>query len=171
IATFDPFANSSYGPNEIGYNPPVPNTADGRFTLTTCNSGNSVPFDQAAPSQLPSTYTCTLNYSSLSTTSQAVTTGSSNTFSLDRSYSGSVWGNQLTLDFKYAYTVATTTEVDSSIAITQASSAVASITGLPCDNTVPNVGPCVPPYNGPTEFDIYSDNLWGTFMFAPVHYF
>jgi len=23
----------------------------------------------------------------------------------------------------------------------------------------------------PTQFDIYQDNLYGTFMFAPVHYY
>ncbi len=171
IATFDPFSNSSYGTDEIGFNPPATNTPDGRFTLTTCNSGNSVPFDQAAPSQTPGIYTCTLNYSNLSTTSLAVTTSSSNTFSIDRSYSGSVFGNNLTLDFKYANTVTSTTEVDNSIATTQASSATASITGLACNNSVADIGPCVPPYDGPTEFDIYSDNLWGTFMFAPVHYY
>jgi hypothetical protein len=36
-------------------------------------------------------------------------------------------------------------------------------------------GPCVPQYDAsgmqPTQFDIYQDNLYGTFMFAPVHYY
>jgi hypothetical protein len=171
IAKFDPFSNSSYGLNQIGYIPPVPNTADGRYSLTTCNSGNSVPFNQSSPSQTPGTYTCTLNYSSLSTTSQALSTSNSNTFSIDQSFSGGLFFAKLTIDLKYSNTVTTTTEADSSISQSQASAALASISGLSCNNSVPYLGPCVPSYNGPIEFDIYSDNLWGTFMFAPVHYF
>ena len=175
IASFDPFSNSDYGPNEIGFIPPNPSTSDNRFTMTTCNSGNSVPYLQAPPSQTPGTYTCTLNYSTLTTTAKALTTSSTNTFSIDRSYSGSIFSNNLTVDFQYAYTVNTQTEVDSSVAITQSSSSVASITGPACGNTVLGVGPCIPVYdafgNEPEQFEIYQDNFYGTFMFAPVHYY
>jgi hypothetical protein len=175
IATFDPFSNSSYGPSQIGFVPPIPSTYDNRFTLTTCNAGNSVSYLQAAPSQTPGPYTCTLNYSTLTTTAQALTTSSTNTFSIDRSYAGSIFSNNLTFDFQYAYTVSTQTEVDSSIATTQSSSSVANITGPACGNSVLGVGPCIPVYdalgNEPEQFDIYQDNLYGTFMFAPVHYY
>lgn len=172
IAGYDPFSSSSYGTTEIGYAPPNPTTADNRFTLTTCNNGNSVSFLQAAPSATPGAYTCTLNYSNLTTNAKSKTTETTNTFSIDRSYSGSIFQSDLSIDLAYQYTTDTITEVDSSIATTTSTSAQASITGLPCGNTKPGVGPCVPVWNGPpTQFNIYEDNLYGTFMFAPVHYF
>jgi hypothetical protein len=171
IAQYDPFSNSSYGPNEIGSDPPVPSTPDNRFTITLCNGGNSVDFDQADPSQSPSNYTCSLSYSNMTSSAQDYTNSTTTTFSLDRSYSGSVFQNNLTLDFKYSDTTTTTTEVDSSISNTQSSSAAVNIIGLPCDNVNPYLGPCVPVYNGPTQFMVYQDDLWGTFMLAPIDYF
>jgi hypothetical protein len=179
IAAADPFSSNVYGPNDIGFVPPSPSTPDNRFTLTTCNSGNSVSYDQPAPSQTPGPYTCTLQYSNLTTNAQAQIVGSSTTFSLDRSFTiggyDAGFGGDLTLDLKYAYTTTSQTEVDSSISTTQSSSSVASITGPACGNAVLGVGPCVPEYdaagNEPIQFNIYQDNLYGTFMFAPVHYF
>jgi hypothetical protein len=179
IAAFDPFSNSSYGPTEIGYNPPNPNTPDGRFTLSTCNSENSISYGQAPPSQSPQTYTCTLSYSNLSTTAEALTISASDTFSIDNSFtsSGSFadFGYSFTEDVKLADTFTYQFEVDNSISTTQSTSALASITELACNNKVADVGPCVPVYdsgyNEPVEFFIYQDNLYGTFMFAPVDYF
>lgn len=179
IAAFDPFDSSSYGPDEIGYDPPIPDTADGRFTLTTCNGGNSVSYGQAAPSQAPSNYTCTLSYSSLTTNAEAFTFTASDTFSIDNSFTeGGVtngFGTTFTEDVKFANTFSYQFEVDNSISTTQSSSALLSITDLACNNTTPDIGPCVPVYdagsNEPVQFFVYQDSLYGTFMLAPVDYF
>ena len=174
IAQFDPFNNSGYGSTEIGYNPPA-STPDNRFTLSACNSYNSVFYTQAAPSQTPGTYTCQLSYSNLSTQAQSLTNTTSNEFSIDSSFSGGTWFNKFTLTLKSSYTLTTTTQADSSISTTQASSAQAAITGPACNNQVPYVGPCVPVYDAsgtdPVQFNIFQDNMYGTFMFAPVHYY
>jgi hypothetical protein len=175
IASYDPFSVSAYGPIGIGYVPPVPNTADGRFTLTTCNSNNSVQYTQADPSETPETYTCTVSYSNLTSTAQDITTSSSTTYSLDESFTVGDKFFTITQDFKFSSTQTTTTETNHSISSTQSTSSLASITGVPCGNKVAYVGPCVPVYdasgNQPTEFNIYQDNMYGTFMFAPVHYY
>ena len=68
-------------------------------------------------------------------------------------------------------TQSTTTESDNSIANSQASSAVLSITS-PCYSST---APCNQVYdssgNEPVEFEIYQDDMYGTFMLAPVHYY
>jgi hypothetical protein len=180
IAAYDPFSNSSYGPDQIGSSPPSPNTPDGRFTMTECALPNepgqtSEPFDQALPSQAPGTVNCTFTYSQLSTTAAAYTTSTSTTYSLDKSYSGTAFASTWSKDVKSQTTVTATTEIDSSISASQATSSALDITGLPCNNTVADEGPCVPAYPGPPTFPIqyyiYQDNAYGTFMFAPVDYY
>jgi hypothetical protein len=179
IAAYDPFSNSAYGPNQIGWVPPTPNTADDRFSLTTCNSSNSVDYGQLPPSQTPGAYSCQLSYSNLTTSAQALTLSASDTYTLDQTFTvGGVvsgFGDEFTEDLKIAGTLSYQYEVDTSISKTNATSSTASITGLACNNKVPDEGPCVPVYNAnynePVQFDIYQDNLFGTFMFAPVDYY
>lgn len=169
IAASDPFNNSNYGGNFIGYAPPSPSTSDGRFTLSKCNSGNSVSFEQAAPLQNPSAQSCTLTYSDASTSSKSNKVINSVTYSIDTTMSASFLA-KWTASFGYSYKLETSTDVVSSVTSTASSSSVAYIDGIAC-NASSSSGPCVPVYAGPTEFDIYQDNLYGTFMFAPVHYY
>jgi hypothetical protein len=179
IASYDPFSSSAYGPNYIGYVPPIPNTADNRFSIASCNASNSVAYEQAEPSQTPQVYTCTFNYSNLNTNAQALTFTASDTYTLDETFTAggvvSGFGDEFTEDLKIADTLSYQYEVDTSVSTTQATSAMASITGPACNNKVPDLGPCVPVYdsgyNEPVQFNIYQDNLYGTFMFAPIDYY
>jgi hypothetical protein len=187
IASFDPFSNNAYGTNEIGVAPPNPSTADNRFSLANCTltvngiveNNDNFEYVQAPPSQTPSIYTCTLTYSNLTTNTQAITVTASDTFTLDQSFTegGSFYGFGLsfTQDLKVAGTLTYQFESDNSIAKTNATSSQISITGPACNNKVADEGPCVPVYdsgsNEPVEFFIYQDNLYGTFMFAPVDYY
>jgi hypothetical protein len=175
IASFDPFSNSTYGPNNIGYNPPSPSTPDNRFTLSECNSGNSISYDQASPSSNAGIATCTLKYVNLSTQAQAITNSSSQTYSVDASFTGTKWFEKWKLDVKNQWTYTTETEADSSITNSTTNTGSLSVQGPPCNNSVLGVGPCIPVYDAygtqPVQFDVYQDNMFGTFMFAPVHYF
>jgi hypothetical protein len=189
IASFDPFSNSAYGPDEIGIAPPNPTTADNRFSLASCtvptNGGSGVEgsdnfeYVQASPSQTPSVYTCTLTYSDLTANALDTTITASDTFTLDQSFTegGSFYGFGLafTQDLKVAGTLTYQFEANTSVSNTNATSSQVSITGPACGNKVADVGPCVPVYdagsNEPVEFFIYQDNLFGTFMFAPVNYY
>jgi hypothetical protein len=178
IAAADPFSVSTYGTSYIGSSPPSPQTADSRFTLSACSSnGSSDPsfnYIQAAPSQGAAVDTCTLTYSNLSTTSQDITNSYSQTFSVDESISATFYA-AISNDLKTAYTLTWTTEAQSSITNTTSSTAMLSVQGPPCNNTSAGVGPCVPVYDSaggqPVQFEVYQDNLYGTFMFAPINFY
>ena len=191
IATADPFSVSTYGPNYLGYGPLPTETADHRFTSSVCStitatnptsgttttiSGSSPTFNyiQASPSQNPQIYTCTITYTNASTQAQDLTNSNSVTYSTDMSLSASFLAT-LTADLKQSNMLTWTTESQGSITDTATNTASLSFQPPPCNNAVPGVGPCVPVYdsagNQPTEFQVYQDNIYGTFMFAPVAYY
>jgi uncharacterized protein (TIGR03437 family) len=196
IASFDPFSASTYGPQFIGPDPPSPETADHRFTLSSCSSSASFSYNQAAPSGSAAVYTCALTYATSSTLAQELTTTYSQTFSVDKSTSTNflqilqtaieVYGAAAAVDTgrllggggsssSSSATLTWTTDFQQSITTGSTSTASLSVQGPPCGNTNPGVGPCVPVYdsanNQPTQFDVYQDNLYGTFVFAPVHFY
>jgi hypothetical protein len=175
IASADPFSVSTYGLDYIGYVPPSPSTSDNRFTLSSCSSESSFNYVQAAPSQTPAIYTCSLTYVNLSTQAQEISTTYSQAFSTDISFSGSGFLKNLSADLKTAATLTWITDAQSSITTSTTSTANLSDQGPPCNNAVQGEGPCIPVYdasgNEPIQFDVYQDNMYGTFMFAPVHYY
>jgi hypothetical protein len=179
IASSDPFSVSSYGPTYVMSVPPSPSTADNRFTLSQCVSNNvgsqSFGYDQAAPSQAPENPSCTLTYTNTSTQAQEITKTSSQSFSIDKVFKASVFFAKLSAELKDTYAFTLTTDAQNSITTSATSVASFSIQGPPCNNVTPGVGPCVPVYDAdydqPTEFYVYQDNMYGTFMFAPVHYY
>jgi hypothetical protein len=174
IAAADPFSADEYGTNYIGYTPPSPETSDHRFTVSACSDSSSFDYQQAAPSQTPDIYKCTLAYTNMSTAAQSITNTTTQIFAEDLSIGGGFLGN-FNLDVKTSQTLTWTTKSQSSITNTNTSTAALQVQGPPCNNTVSEEGPCVPVYdaagNQPTQFDVYQDNMFGTFMFAPVHYY
>jgi hypothetical protein len=80
-----------------------------------------------------------------------------------------------TAELKDSWSLTWGTETQTSTTNINGSTASLSVQGPPCNNVVLQQGPCVPQYDAsgmqPTQFDIYQDNLYGTFMFAPVHYY
>jgi hypothetical protein len=175
IATFDPFSVSTYGPTYIGASPPSPQTSDARFTMSTCTSQASFNYVQAAPSQSPGIYTCALTYTNTSTQAQDITSTYSETFSVDDSFSGTGFLSQFSADLKTSSTFTWIVDEQSSITSTTTSTASLSVQGPPCNNSVPEQGPCVPVYdssgNQPVQYYVYQDNMFGTFMFAPVDFY
>lgn len=175
ILAADPFSSSGYGLNEITYDPPSPETPDHRFTLASCNGLTTFPYSQGGPSQTPLVYTCTLSYTNMSSQAQQSSSTTSQMFSVDASFSGSGFLAKLSADLKTSYSLSWTTGTQSSITSSTTSSASLSIQGPACNNATPNTGPCVPVYDSsgdqPTSFAVYQDNVYGTFMFAPVHYY
>jgi hypothetical protein len=175
IAANDPFSVSTYGTNEIGSAPPSPSTPDNRFTLTTCNSSNSFSYLQAAPSSTANIFTCTLTYTNLSTLAQEISRSYSQTFSVDNSFQGLGFFSDFSAELKTSNTLTWTTDAQSSLTTSTTSTGSLSVQGPPCNNVMPGVGPCVPVYdangNQPTQFMVYQDNMFGTFMFAPVHFY
>jgi hypothetical protein len=175
IAANDPFSVSTYGTNEIGSAPPSPSTPDNRFTLTACNGSNSFSYLQAAPSTTPNIFTCSLTYTNLSTLAQEISRSYSQTFSVDASFSGLGFFSDFSAELKTSNTLTWTTDAQKSLTTSTTSTGNLSVQGPPCNNVMPGVGPCVPVYdangNEPTQFMVYQDNMFGTFMFAPVHFY
>ncbi|MGH9686882.1 MAG: Kelch repeat-containing protein [Candidatus Acidiferrales bacterium] len=174
IASADPFSVSSYGPDQIGSDPPSPETPDHRFTMSSCTQQQSFDYLQAAPSQNPPIYSCTLAYTNTSTQAKGISSTSSRAFSYDSSFGGG-WFATFSLDLKNSTTLTWTTQEQSSVAASTTSTASLSVQGPPCNNQVYGQGPCIPVYDSsgtePTQFYVYQDNMWGTFMFAPVAYY
>lgn len=175
IASADPFSVSTYGPEYIGADPPTPQTADYRFTMSACTGDQSFDYIQAAPSQSPAIYTCTLTYTNTSTQAQDITSTYSQTYSVDSAFTGSGFLSSFSSDVKNSDTLTWTTEEQNSISNSTTSTASLSVQGPPCNNQVPEQGPCIPVYDSsgtePVQFYIYEDNMYGTFMFAPVDFY
>jgi hypothetical protein len=174
IAAADPFSVSTYGTSELGSTLPS-QTQDTRFTLSECDSSSSFNYLQAAPSTTAVVETCTITYTTATTNATDITSTYTQTFSLDTSLSGSLFGLTLSGDLKTSNTLTFTTEQQNSITSGTTNTASLSIQGPPCNNVTAGVGPCVPVYdsagNQPVQFEVYQDNKYGTFMFAPVHYY
>lgn len=122
-------------------------------------------------------YNCTLTYTNTSMQAQEITTSFSETFSFDASFNEGVnfiFKGTLTEELKASYMLTWTTDYQKSITNTTMSTSALSVQGPPCGNATAGQGPCVPVYdaegNQPTQFEVYQDNLYGTFMFAPVNY-
>ncbi len=172
IAAADPFSDSTYGPKSIGTSPPSPSTLDGRFTRSSC--GNQlIPYNQVSPSGTPSPYTCTITYTNASTQLQDTTNMYSQTFSVDAQLKGG-FVDTLAVDLKDSNTLTWITDSQTTATNTSMSTAALSVQGPPCGNAVVGQGPCIPVYdssgNQPVQFAVYQDNLYGTFMFAPINY-
>lgn len=176
IAAADPFSASTYGETYIGYVPPTPATADNRYTISLCSQSQSFGYTQAPPSTTANVYTCSVTYTNMSQQAKSIT----NSYQLGYSVSVDLSANFLSFfssELKYSSSQILTWENQASTQLTNSSTSTAtlSVQGPPCNNVNPGVGPCVPVYDAsgtePTQFEVYQDNLYGTFMFAPVHYY
>jgi hypothetical protein len=169
IAKADPWgANPNYTVVLGDYNPPT--TTDGRFTIAPVNGANTQSFDykQAGPgngSGLTQTYT---NENTTTTTNSSGGTYTfQEAFGLEEKVGGTFFWVSVQYDFKQSSTF---TWVHSFLLtsndITDSTDAL-SITGPPCP--APPPGPCNPAYSGLPEFDVYQDNIFGSFMFWGVN--
>lgn len=157
IVEADPFWQCTPAPANC------PTTVDPtRFTLS---DNQPAWYQQAAVGGQPYTYGYNYQYSNTSMQGQMTSTTDSQAFGLDVSFSVGSMFNKITTDFKDTHTLTWTTSVNTSVTHTTSTVATASITGPTC--TVVN-GACSPVYNGPSEFGIYQDNQYGTFMFFPI---
>lgn len=152
-------------------------TGDGRYTRFSgyVSNGQITPptltdlvFNQVAPGQTPSSEEITddLALTSSSDVGQSQTYSFSQTFGTDNSFSSSNWllNFKESLQTSSTITNSYTTKED----LTESNSIFADFLILPPSCTVIN-GACDPVYNGPTKFDIYQDNKFGTFMFWPLN--
>jgi uncharacterized membrane protein len=151
ILTADPFANPAYVMNV-----PVGNncTADARF----CRTGNqNLVYSPPPPGNSPITQTFSAAYEKTTTDGQGGMDTRSVGFSTDIQASGGFLAD-FTLDLKTSHTLQWQNKWSSTTTNKAGQTASLSITGPAASAN----------YTGPTEFDVFQDTVYGTFMFAPV---
>jgi hypothetical protein len=167
ILRADPFANPGYSVTLSNTATPA-TTVDGRFTISGAGGGGTQSFiyRQPAPGGTPLTQTLTNTYGNTSTLGRSSSYQAQVGFGIDASMSASFFGVTFGSDIKFSRTLTHTHQSSSSVTSTTTQIDMLSVTGPPCGSSTP---PCVPVYTGPPEFNVYQDNVFGTFMFNPVH--
>jgi NHL repeat len=145
-------ARDPFGANP-GYNPA--GDGSGRFDL---ESGEAFAYQPPPPGGQPLTETYTLNYQTTSTTGQGAQDTYQVGFSTDAQVSAGVFFADVSEDFKNSNTTTWINKTSTQATNTTGQTASLSITGpATTDN-----------YTGPTQMQVWKDNVYGTFMFFPV---
>lgn len=148
-----------------------PTTPDpDRFTIT---DNQTVSYFQPPPGAQPITTTYSLGYSLSNTQGRSYTLTNSTTFGVESEFSGGhIFGNAVSITIGSSQTFTTVIESDQSLTTVNATTSTATITGPPCNVSL---GVCTPTYPsisnpGPTQFNIYEDTLYGTFLYYPANW-
>jgi len=144
IAAQDPFSDPNY---TVALGSDYQTTSDKRFTLTTNQELWYLPGQQNAYNW---------SYTGTTTTGQGAKTTYSDGFAVEEKFSGGFFWQSVSYDLKQSTTF---TWID------QWNKSTTSMTGESA--TVQIVGP-TGSYSGPDEFNVYVDNIYGTFMVYPV---
>lgn len=167
ILKADPF--SQCGPTTKPTNECSITPDPGRFTIT---DNQDISYFQPPVGAQPLTTIYSLTYSVAGTQSQGYTTSNSATFGVESNWKLSAFGAAISQTTSSSQTFTTTFEVDNSLTTTNGTSSTASVTEPAC---VVSGNACSPTYPsvsnpGPTEFLVYEDNLYGTFLFYPANW-
>jgi hypothetical protein len=155
ILATDPFSDPTYTVSVLAGSR---TSSDGRFTIT---GNQNVAYVPPPPGGNPLNQTYTENYETTDTTGQGSKHSLQVAWSLDQSISASFGPHfiaSLTAETQYSRTQTWTHEWSATRTNTTGNSASLSITGPATSDN----------YTGPTEFVVYQDNIFGTFMFYPV---
>lgn len=144
IAALDPFSNPNY---TVTIGADGKTTTDGRFTQTTNNEMYYLP---GYSNDYAWSYTAT------TTTGQGAQTDYSSGFSLEEKWNSSAFIAAMSYDFKQSTTFSWADKWNNTTTGMTGQSATVYITDAPDS------------YTGPNEFNVYEDNVYGTFMVFPV---
>jgi len=162
IAKADPFSNSSYAVT-------VPTSAagnltskDGRYTLT----GNApLNYVQAAPGGQPYQQSLAESTTLTQTQGQGANTKSVIGYSIEQKFSLTAFGVTLNHDKTSANQLTFYNQWSKTNSEVTGETATGSVVGPAC-KVVNNV--CSTVYKGPTEYSVFQDNVFGTYMFYPT---
>ena len=158
ILAADPFTNAGYSFAVNNSASPV-TTTDGRFSLAS-NAQGAAPQIDYVPGL---TQTYSLATSNSSTTGSGSSNSLGTTFSIDLSETSSTSFATFTSELKISNQLTWTHTQNASVMKSTMYTNALSISG-PC--TTP--AGCTPAYAGPSVFDVYQDNIWGTFYFDAI---
>lgn len=160
IAAADPFSNPNYTVT-------IPSgsltSSDGRFTLT----GNQVvDYVQPPPGGQPYTQQLTESTSTTQTAGQGAKYTFGLGYSWEEKFSASFFESSWSQDVKLSDTLTWTDQWSTTNSKANVNSATGSVTGPAC---IVSGSTCNPVYTGPTQFEVFQDNVYGTFMFYPKY--
>jgi hypothetical protein len=151
ILAADPFSNPSYTVT-------VPSgsftSTDGRFTVT---DNQNISYTPPPPGGNPITQTYIESYQTTQTQGQGAKYTYQSGFGWDTSFSVGIV-EKVSFDIKTSNTLTWTNQWSKTRTNTTTQSASLSVTGPAASDN----------YTGPTEFVVFQDNIYGTFMFFPV---
>lgn len=156
IVQVDPYWQCTPNPSAC------PTTVDGTRYTQTLNQ--DIIYQQAPVGGQPITESYTDTYSTIS---QQGTGGSftySQAYAWESAFSGSLFFVKFGSTLKVSNELKWQNEWDRYLTSTDTDTGTVSITGPPC---VVILSVCNPTYNGTTEFSVYEDGLFGTFMLFP----
>lgn len=164
ILNADPFAHCEPGTPLTQQCSVTPNP--NRFTIT---DNQDISYFQPPAGAQPITTTYMLGYSVSDTEGRSYTISNGTTFGVESEF-GVGFGGYVKITAGSSQTFTTTTQSDQSLMTSNGTTSTASITGPPCTVVGGTCSPLYPSitYPGPTEFDIYEDTLFGTFLYYPV---
>jgi hypothetical protein len=167
ILRADPFATPGYAVS-LDFSTSPLSTTDRRFTISGASNGavQSFVYRQPAPGGVPVTQSLTNTYSDSSTVASSTSYQTQVKFGVSASLTFKKFLLKFQASLKVEHTLNQTHMRGSSVTSTSSQINTLSITGPPCGSSTP---PCVPAYTGPSQFDVYQDNIFGSFMFNPVH--
>jgi hypothetical protein len=162
IAAQDPFSDPNYRVT-------VPSTpagnitsSDGRYTLT----GNQiVDYEQPGPGGQPFNQVLTESTTSTQTAGQGVKKTYKTSYSKQQKFTGSLFDDTFSKEVTDSSSLSTTNQWSVTNDSQTGTTATGSVTGPPC---VASGTGCSPVYIGPTEFEVFKDNIYGTYLFYPV---
>jgi hypothetical protein len=169
IAKADPWGNNPAYAIQLGTASP-PTTTDGRFTIVPVNGSNSQSFDykQAAPGNGAG---LTQTYTNQNTVTNTVTSGNNYEYQeavgIEIAVQGTFFWQSVQFDFKETDTFTWDHSHMVTNTNTSTSTGSLSITGPSCPAAPP--GPCNPQYTGFPQFDVYQDNVFGSFAFWGIN--
>jgi hypothetical protein len=168
ICAADPFCSNPGYLVTLASGVTPPTTTDQRFTLTP-GATQDFPYSQAGPNSTKGeTEVYNQQYSSTTSESQGGSYSYSQGVGMEEKIGGSFFGIGVQYDMKQTMTFTWTDTWQNTVTNTSTQTDIATITGPPCPSPT---APCNPAYSEPSEFTVYQDNLYGTFMFWPNPYF
>ncbi|HEV2399020.1 MAG TPA: hypothetical protein VGS27_18890 [Candidatus Sulfotelmatobacter sp.] len=181
ILKFDPYFNCTYkSPINDAVDCPEPPDST-RFTQST---NASFPYQQPIPGGQPIQKTYSWSYTNTDTQGVDVSVTDSQTYALESTFSGKIFGYGYQATHSQEWTNSYTYETSSQFTNSNTSTSTASITGPACNDVGGACSPMYPPPNAYTPFTctalslatsfgqgdnmyIYQDNLFGTFLVEP----
>jgi hypothetical protein len=160
IEAADPFSKA-------GYTVTIPagseTSSDGRFTLT----GNQVvDYEQPPAGGQPFTQQLTESTTKTQTQGEGAKYTYDIEYSLQDKFSGSFLWDSWSTTITSSDTLTWTDQWSKTNTEQTGETATGSVTGPPC---VVSGSGCNPVYTGPTEFEVFEDNVYNTFMYYPVN--